>query len=91
MLNWFHVAGKLASERSLMMDLLAICYLPKRVKRDKHIWTVPLHVSEARLWPTGSVLATQYVKFLQSKSQAQFEIITAKDAQLVLDFLPMMT
>lgn len=90
-LNWFHLAGSLATERNIKMNLLSKCYLPKRVKPEKHLWGMPLHVSEPRLWPTGYVLNSQHVKFLRMKAETQFQIISRKDAQLVLDYLPIIT
>ena len=56
-LNWFHLVGKLATERCIKMNLLTTCFLPKRVNSDKHLWAVPLQVSDTRLWPTGYVLS----------------------------------
>lgn len=69
-LNWFHVAGSLATEREHKLELITQCYMPPRLRDDslRASLMAPLHVSEGRLWPTGQVLAEQYLRFLQTKT-----------------------
>jgi len=71
--------GALAIERQIKMSLLASCYLPKN-QNDTELQGNPLHISDARLWPTGFVLSQRHTKFLQMKTETQFQVVSAADA-----------
>ena len=54
-LNWFHLKGNLALEQMAQMTLLASSYLPERI--DFEFFREPIHLSNARLWPTGHIIS----------------------------------
>lgn len=81
--------GSLMTERTILARLLISSYITSRA--NKEILYGPLHMSEARLWPNGLVIDKQHTKFLQKKTETQFQVISSKDAQIVLDYLPMVS